>query len=118
MNSGGIDYKKMWAQANGKALFDQWYAAGYPEGTPPAAKGGENVEATSAAGAPITWTNTMKAVFAPYVQLHAAGDRRFDSPRSRPFLDRVKPVCVVCVENAERRREPSIAQRRNRAVQQ
>jgi hypothetical protein len=31
MNSGGVDYKTMWKNANGKALFDQWYAAGYPE---------------------------------------------------------------------------------------
>ena len=30
-NSGGIDYKAMWAKSNGKALFDQWYAAGYPQ---------------------------------------------------------------------------------------
>jgi len=31
MNSGGVDYKAIWAKANGKALFDRWYAAGYPQ---------------------------------------------------------------------------------------
>jgi hypothetical protein len=75
MNSGGIDYKAMWAKANGKALFDQWYAAGYPEGTPTAAKGATSAEATTASSGSITWTNTMQAVFAPYVQcmLQATG---------------------------------------------
>jgi len=31
----GASYKAQWAKDNGKALFDQWFAANYPEGTPP-----------------------------------------------------------------------------------
>jgi hypothetical protein len=27
----GAQYQQQWAKDNGKALFDQWYAAGYPE---------------------------------------------------------------------------------------
>jgi hypothetical protein len=61
----GAQYQATWKAANGKFYFDCWYQQGYPEGTQ-----GADAQTTAEAGAgpAITWTNTMQAVFAPYVE--------------------------------------------------
>jgi hypothetical protein len=68
----GAQYQATWKAANGKFWFDCWYQQGYPEGTPGNLGGGADASDASdaggaAAGGSITWTNTMKQVFSPYV---------------------------------------------------
>ena len=60
----GSHFQTMWKAANGTFLFDCWYTQGYPQGTTGA---GATAQAQPSSGPAITWTNTMQAVFAPYV---------------------------------------------------
>ena len=62
----GAQYQKIWTEAKGKFWFDCWYQQKYPEGTPLGATA--SASAGASAGQSITWTNTMQAVFAPYVE--------------------------------------------------